>query len=385
MNSSRFVNIFAVVLTSCCYWNVVSSEEVERNFSPISSGSASGENVFKRLGQRNHLTHQRESSEKDRCPAKKLNPSPTIKPVHPFDPHADATRLYKAMKGGGTDEQTIIDILTHRNYVQRDKIAVVFTWKYRYDFREWLFGEISAFFEVIIFGLMYHPTQVLAEHLLWAVKGAGTDEQTLIDILVPMTTTEKTQVKSAFKAKSGYSLRYYVKDDTQDAEFQDLLLALIDTNRPDDGCVNVAQAKKDAATLRQLESRASSVHYILASRSWVQLKETFKIYENKYSIKFDPDIPNGWYKEAISAIYQHAMDANTFFAKALERDVFWCQTQYWDNDYGVARVFTWRAEIDLGDISKAYYSVKKWRETLVENVKILVNGYAENTLIGILQ
>ena len=63
---------------------------------------------------------------------------------------------------------------------------------------------------------MYHPTQVLAEHLLWAVKGAGTDEQTLIDILVPMTTTEKTQVKSAFKAKSGYSLRYYVKDDTYD-------------------------------------------------------------------------------------------------------------------------------------------------------------------------
>ena len=227
---------------------MVSSGEVKQEVSPISSGSASGENVFKRLGQRNNLTHQRESSgithffeqrpqsqlnsvplvyliytiytisptENDRCPAKKLNPSPTIKPFHPFDSHADAKRLYKAMKGGGTDEQTIIDILTHRTYVQRNKIADVFYQEYGYDFREWLLSEISGFFELIIAGLMYHPTHTLAEHLLWAVKGAGTSEQTLIDILVPMTTTEKTLVKSAFKAKSGYSLLYYVKDDTYD-------------------------------------------------------------------------------------------------------------------------------------------------------------------------
>ena len=120
------------------------------------------------------------------------------------------------MTGPGTDEQTIIDILTHRTYVQRNKIADYFYQQYGYNFREWLIGEISGFFELIIAGLIYHPTQILAEHLLWAVKGAGTDEQTLIDILVPMTTTEKTQVKSTFKAISGYSLRYYVKDDTQD-------------------------------------------------------------------------------------------------------------------------------------------------------------------------
>ena len=149
----------------------------------------------------------------------------------------------------------------------------------------------------------------------------------------------------------------------------------------------MAQAKKDAATLRQHSfETASSVNHILASRSWIQLKETFKIYKNKYSKTFEADINFGWYAEVITAIYQYAMDSNTFFAKALERDVYWCQTFLnWANDYGVARVFTWRAEIDLGDISKAYYSVKKWRETLVENVKILVNGYAENTLIGILQ
>ena len=120
------------------------------------------------------------------------------------------------MKGGGTDEQTIIDILTHRTYEQRDWIRNAFYKNYDDNLRVWLSDEVSGVFGTIIDALMYPPTVVLASHLQWALEGAGTNEQTLIDILVPMTTTEKTQVKSTFKAISGYSLRYYVKDDTQD-------------------------------------------------------------------------------------------------------------------------------------------------------------------------
>merc|ERR1719312_1419001 len=108
------------------------------------------------MGQRNNLTHRRESSGNDRCPAKKLNPSPTIKPVHPFDYNADAKTLYKAMKGGGTDEQTIIDILTHRTYEQRNEIAQVFPQTYDYDFRKWIEmeAEDDGVFQVIIHALI---------------------------------------------------------------------------------------------------------------------------------------------------------------------------------------------------------------------------------------
>ena len=96
------------------------------------------------------------------------------------------------------------------------------------------------------------------------------------------------------------------------------------------------------------------------------------------------------YKEAIAAIYQYTMDSNTFFAKALKRDVYLSQNGfYWKWAYGAARVFTWRAENDLGDIAKTYY----WTsyddltsgETLVENVKDSIVGWAEDALIGILQ
>jgi len=424
MNFSWFANILAVVLTSCCFWSAVSSGEVEQ-VNPISKGNSLS--VLKKLGQRNNFAHWRENSENVRCPAKKkLNPNPTIKPFHPFDSNADAKSLYKAMKGGGTDEQTIIDILTHRTYEQRNEIADVFYQKYGYNFREWLSDEIGGVCGVIINALIYQPTQVLADHLLWAMKGSATHEQTLIDILVAMNPTEKNQVKSLFKKKSGDTLRSYVEDDAADeGELYDMLVALIDTDRPDDDCVDLAQAKEDAATMRhnfqemdenddkykecegccclrggqdkylikcqvfcvvKHQPLASAVHHILASRSWVQLKETFKIYKKEYSVDFHADVYSTWdyYKKTVWAIYQYAMDANTFFAQALERDVHKFEGgTSWGYTYGVARVFTWRSEIDLGDIAQTFE--KKYSKTLLGHVEKNIEGDAKEALIGILQ
>ena len=105
----------------------------------------------------------------DHCPAKKLKPNPTIKPFHPFDSNADAKSLYKAMKGGGTDEQTIIDILTHRTYEQRDWIRNAFYKNYDDNLRVWLSDEVSGVFETIIDALMYPPTA------LWSITAKNTD------------------------------------------------------------------------------------------------------------------------------------------------------------------------------------------------------------------
>ena len=120
------------------------------------------------------------------------------------------------MKGHGTDEQTIINILTHRTYEQRNEIAEVFYKEFGDYFRPWLYGDIGGVSGVIINSLMYPPTEILADHLLWAVKGAGTDEQTLIDILVPINAKNLTRVKTLFKQKSDLSLLKYVRSDTDD-------------------------------------------------------------------------------------------------------------------------------------------------------------------------
>ena len=146
------------------------------------------------------------------CPKERAL-TPTITTFYPWNINSDVSSLYWAMKGWGTDEKALIDVLTHRTYRQRNQIADAFTRKHS-NFRSWLFDEISGFFYNIIYDLMYLPTHVMAYQLVWAVKGAGTNEQTLIDVLVSMNGKEMAEVKYLFKRKSGYSLRSYVRDDT---------------------------------------------------------------------------------------------------------------------------------------------------------------------------
>lgn len=56
--------------------------------------------------------------------------NPTVHPANPFDPRQDAEILRRAMKGFGTDEKAIIQVLTNRVNCQRREIALHFKTMY---------------------------------------------------------------------------------------------------------------------------------------------------------------------------------------------------------------------------------------------------------------
>lgn len=113
--------------------------------------------------------------------------SPTIVPYGNFNAEEDGTKLRAAMKGFGTDEQTIIDILTARSNAQRQEIAFWFKNQLGRDLIDDLKSELGGKFEDVIVALMVKPDEYLCKQLHKAMAGMGTDEKTLIDIVCTTT------------------------------------------------------------------------------------------------------------------------------------------------------------------------------------------------------
>jgi hypothetical protein len=159
--------------------------------------------------------------------------NPVLRPYQPFNPSDDAARLYKAMKGFGTDEITLIDVICRRTYPQREEIAKTFKTMYGKDLRAEVISETSGNFRSTLNALLMHPAQFEAHELRESVKGLGTDEATLIDILCSKANNEMIELKNAYQYMYNRSMEEDVKDDVS-AYFKRLLVSLMTAHRSND-------------------------------------------------------------------------------------------------------------------------------------------------------
>lgn len=125
--------------------------------------------------------------------------SPTIIPYANFNAEEDGKALRAAMKGFGTDEQAIIDILTARSNAQRQEIAFWFKNSLGRDLIDDLKSELGGKFEDVIVALMVKPDEYLCKQLHKAMAGMGTDERTLIEILCTKTNEEISRLIGTYE------------------------------------------------------------------------------------------------------------------------------------------------------------------------------------------
>uniref|UniRef100_A0A3Q0QWA0 Annexin n=1 Tax=Amphilophus citrinellus TaxID=61819 RepID=A0A3Q0QWA0_AMPCI len=124
---------------------------------------------------------------------------PTVVPAVNFDPDKDAARIETAIKTKGVDEQTIIDVLTKRTYAQRREIAFSYERMAKKDMISALKGALSGSLENVILGLMKSTAQYDATEIRGSIKGLGTDEETLIEILCSRSNEELVEIKRVYK------------------------------------------------------------------------------------------------------------------------------------------------------------------------------------------
>uniref|UniRef100_A0A674PE36 Annexin n=1 Tax=Takifugu rubripes TaxID=31033 RepID=A0A674PE36_TAKRU len=150
----------------------------------------------------------------------------SVKPSGNFNSSADAEVLHKAMKGLGTDEDAILQLLTARSNVQRQEIKAAYKTLFGKDLVDNLKSELGGKFETLIVGLMTPPIMYDAKSLHDAIKGAGTDEKVLVEILASRTPEVVNAIKAAYKKEYDHDLEEDVSGDTS-GHFKRLLVILL--------------------------------------------------------------------------------------------------------------------------------------------------------------
>ena len=178
-------------------------------------------------------------------------PQRPMAPPSSFNPEEDCKILRSAVHGFGTDERAIINIIVNRNMAQRQEIRRAYKACFGKDLIKRLQEDTSGNFKQVISAMFMTPAEYDAYCLYKAMKGLGTDEGVLIEIIGTRNNQQLQEIKDIFEKEYKNSLENWIKGDTS-GNFKLLLIALLQCNRsnnpnPDmNVCIADAQALYNA-------------------------------------------------------------------------------------------------------------------------------------------
>jgi len=274
-----------------------------------------------------------------------------------FNPQDDCEALHEAMKGLGTDEDLITGIITNRSNDQRQEMKTLYAQMWGKDLEKALKSELGGHYEDVVLALFKKPVEYDASELRDAIKGLGTRESALIEILCTRTNEEIQNIKDAYK-------RLYESDLVEDLDgdtsgyFGRLMFSLAQANRSEEEDVCEDLAQEDAEAL--IESGEASwgtdesrFNVILASRSYDQLLATFDKYAELSEKTIEEAIESemsGDVKEGMLAVVSAVRSKPLYFAEKLYKSMKGAGT----DDRTLVRVMVSRSEVDMLDIKEAF-------------------------------
>lgn len=308
----------------------------------------------------------------------------TVKTTPGFDAEKDAQILRKAMKGLGTDEKAIIDILSARTNAERQKISLLFKTMFGKDLLKDLKSELGGKFEQVVLALMMPPDEYDAAELRRAMKGLGTDEDAMIEILCTRTNKEIQAISKAYKVYHGSSLEQHIKSDTS-GHFERLLVSLANGGRMEDQSVNIEKARTDAKALMDAGERRwgtdeSRFNQILVSQSYEQLRAVFDEYNKLGKSSIEQAIESemsGDLKNGMLAIVKCVRNRPGYFAEKLYKSMKGLGT----DDQTLIRLVVTRCEIDMVQIKQEFH--KMYHQTLEAFIKDDCSGKYKLILLSL--
>ncbi|KAM6220935.1 annexin A3 [Rhynchocyon petersi] len=308
----------------------------------------------------------------------------TIRDYPGFSASVDAEAIHKAIKGIGTDEEALIRVLVERSNAQRQLVVKEYQAAYGKELKDDLKDDLSGNFKHIMVALVTAPAVFDAKQLKKSMKGTGTDEHALIEILTTRTSRQMKEISQAYYTVYKKSLGDDISSETS-GDFRKALLTLADGRRDESLKVDEHLAKKDAQILydageKRWGTDEDKFTEILCLRSFPQLKQTFDEYKNISQKDIEDSIKgelSGHFEDLLLAIVRCARNTPAFLAERLHQALKGAGT----DEFTLNRIMVSRSEIDLLDIRAEFK--KHYGYSLHSAIKSDTSGDYEIALLKI--
>ncbi|TNM98923.1 hypothetical protein fugu_013487 [Takifugu bimaculatus] len=300
----------------------------------------------------------------------------SVKPFVNFNAKQDAEFLHKAMKGIGTDEDAILMLLTSRSNDQRQQIKAAYKKTYGKDLVSALKSELGGLLESLIVALMTPPIEYDASQLHKALKGAGTDDDALIEILASRTGDQIKDIIKVYKKAAcsssfqsfGAKLEKDICGDTS-GYYQKLLVILLQGSREKE--VDEKKIEKDAKDLfaageGKFGTDEETLIKIIGNRSEEHLRKVFDTYKKLYGSDIEDSIEGettGNLENLLLAVLKCVRSVPDYFAEVLYKSMRRAGT----DDSTLMRTMVSRSELDMLDIRASFQ--KKYGVSLYTTIQ----------------
>ncbi|KAF2897866.1 hypothetical protein ILUMI_08317 [Ignelater luminosus] len=263
-------------------------------------------------------------------------------PLDINDPKADARAIRNALTASKVNTNSIVAALSGKTRAQRLRVAEEYKLLFKAEITKDLKQKLGDhWLTKLVIDLLIPLKEYYVKELHEAMHGAGTNEDTLIEILCTMNNEEIKQIKEIYEKTYKATLKSHIQYETA-GDFEELLVALLNADRDESGKV-----KKKWGT------DESTFITILTQSNYEQLKLIFDEYKTLTGHSFEYAIEcefSSFIQRGLLAIVKAAHDLPKYYAERLHSSVAGSGT----NNKRLIRIITTRNEIDM-DLIKTHY------------------------------
>ena len=256
----------------------------------------------------------------------------------------------------------VVEIICSRTNEQRIKIAEAYISNFGIDLKKEIESKLSGDAKDLVLGCLLPPVDFDAGEINKSIKGAGTDEDLLSEIIASRSSSHLSQVKNRYQELYGETLDKAIVGDTS-GYYQKILIAIINGKRSENPYPNTQKMKEIVEKLKGGEDGKYQKDFFVqcfATCSFGEIITICRLFEKIY-------------KENILDVIKKEIGGDAFdFFKLLLHYIsnpgsFFAEKFHNFKEKDLNRILISRSEVNMDEIREAYKEL--YKTDLIDDLK----------------